>query len=296
MKLLLFLLFSTFSRTISQQCSAGQIAYSSLCLQFIRTPLDFHSAESICSGFSGHLVSIHNSIDNRNVASQAQQFTDGAFWVGAKAIAQDVTNPLNWYWTDGTTFDYQNYQAGQPTSQGSTSCMQVLPGTVCRLPANSPHKPRQPAPTPTIPSHCPSGYTWFSETDFCYKNFVRSTNFNDARSSCQADGGELASIHSQVENDFLVQFTKTGLTVKDNNWNDQVWIGYVYQNQKWQWTDGTNSTFVNWGDGEPNDMQKEWWTVLVADPHESKNSEATKWNNVGQIDERAFVCKRAVLH
>lgn len=56
----------------------------------------------------------------------------------------------------------------------------------------------------SVPSHCPSGYTWYDETDFCYKSTVRFTNFNDARSACQAEGGDLASIHSQAENQFLV--------------------------------------------------------------------------------------------
>ncbi|CAI5454018.1 unnamed protein product [Caenorhabditis angaria] len=303
MKLIIAFSFYFLANSIvAQQCSTGQIAYYSSCLLFIKTPLEFNTANSICTGFSGSLVSIHNAIDNRNVTSYVQHYTNGAFWVGAKTISQDVTNPTNWYWTDGTKFNYQNYQSFQPISQGSTSCMQVLPGTgkwstaacsgtvlpfICELPSLI---------AQTCPSHCPSGYTWFAETDFCYKNFVQQSNFNDARSVCQADGGELTSIHSQNENDFLVQLSKTGLIVSDDGWVDQVWIGFIFVNQKWQWTDGTNTTYVNWGDGEPNKMQTEWWAVLNADAHQGSNTEASKWNNVGQIDERAFVCKRAALH
>ncbi|CAI5454015.1 unnamed protein product [Caenorhabditis angaria] len=293
---------------VSQGCSDGQFAYYSSCLQFMRTPLDFHTANSVCSGFNGHLVSIHNAIDNRNVASQAKHYVDGPFWVGARSIAADVNNLANWYWTDGTKFNYQNYQAGQPVSQGSTSCMEVLSATAKWFTANCtatllPYFCEFPAPieptcsTPICASHCPSGYTWFSETDYCYKNYVQSTTFDVARKTCIADGGELASIHSQAENDFLVEFTKSGITnTTSNGWNEQVYIGYIYQNQKWQWTDGTSSNFVNWAVGEPNKMDFEWWTTLVADYQLVLETYENKWNNVGNITERAFVCKHAVLH
>ncbi|CAB3405902.1 unnamed protein product [Caenorhabditis bovis] len=279
---------------------------SSSCLQFYRSPVNFDTAETICASQSGHLVSVHNAIDNSFIASNANRFFSNKAWLGAKANAADVTNPLNWYWTDGSKYDYTHYKVGEPKSQGRTSCLQLEIGTsswstnacnhtlpfICAYPQIVPPT----CPTPVIPSHCPNGYTWFRETDFCYKNTVKFTNFNDARSACQADGGELASIHSQAENDLLVEFSKAGITNKDKRWNDQVWIGLIYQDQKWIWTDGTAVNYVNWGDGEPNNMDKEWWTVLVSDPHESKNSEYSRWNNIAQIDERAFLCKIRPLH
>ncbi|CCD67798.1 C-type lectin domain-containing protein [Caenorhabditis elegans] len=293
---------------ISAQCGPGSIYQqsNSRCLTLFRAAVNFQTAESICATLSGHLVSIHNAIDNAFVSSQAQKYMDGGAWIGAQASAPDVTNPLNWYWTDGSNFDYQNYKVGQPTPPGSTACMQLETGTAKWQTANCTNKlpficsaaatvvPT--CPTITIPSHCPSGYTWFETTDFCYKTTVQFTNFNDARSACQADGGDLASIHSIAENAFLVGLSKAGITNKDKDWNDDVWIGLVYQNSKWQWTDGSVVNYVNWGDGEPNNMNKEWWTALVADPHEGKNSEGTRWNNVPQDDQRAFLCKIAPLH
>uniref|UniRef100_A0A8R1DLY8 C-type lectin domain-containing protein n=1 Tax=Caenorhabditis japonica TaxID=281687 RepID=A0A8R1DLY8_CAEJA len=185
------------------------------CLTFFRTATDFKSAEEICATLNGHLASIHNAIDNTIVSSQAQKYFSGSAWLGAKTTAPDVTNPLNWYWTDGSNFDYQNYRVGEPRAQGSTACMQLQTETAKWLTANcSSQLPfvcstsssvAPTCPTVQIPSHCPSGYTWFDETDFCYKSTVRFTNFNDARSACQADGGDLASIHSLSENAFLVR-------------------------------------------------------------------------------------------
>ncbi|EFO93073.1 CRE-CLEC-51 protein [Caenorhabditis remanei] len=293
---------------ISAQCGPGAVfqSSSSRCFTFFRTGVDFQSAEAICATLNGHLVSIHNAIDNAFVSSQAQKYFDGSAWLGAKTTAPDVTNPLNWYWTDGSNFDYQNYRVGEPSAQGATACMQLQTGTAKWLTTNcSTQLPficsysssvTPTCPTVTIPSHCPSGYTWYDETDFCYKSTVRFTNFNDARSACQADGGDLASIHSQAENQFLVELSKAGITNKDKGHNDDVFIGLIYQNSKWQWTDGTAVNYLNWGDGEPNNMEKEWWTSLVADPHEDRNTEDTRWNNVAQVDMRAFICKRAPLH
>ncbi|CAD6192866.1 unnamed protein product [Caenorhabditis auriculariae] len=295
----------------SAQCNPGAVfdSASNRCLQFYRPKVSFAMAESICAASFGHLTSVKNAVDNNFIASRALEYFDGSdnFWIGAKATAADVTNPLNWAWNDGSAWSYQNWRVGQPTSQGDTSCTSVqvssskwLTATcssnfsfVCSFPTNV----GATCPPPIIPSHCPSGYTYYSGTDFCYKNTVRSGNFNDARSTCQADGGELASIHSMDENDFLVELSKAGMEVKDDHWNDQVWIGFTFENQKWGWTDGTAVDFVNWADGEPNVMQTDWWTVLVADPHQNKhNTEYMRWNNVGHLDERAFLCKRAPLH
>uniref|UniRef100_A0A8R1HQ32 C-type lectin domain-containing protein n=1 Tax=Caenorhabditis japonica TaxID=281687 RepID=A0A8R1HQ32_CAEJA len=58
------------------------------------------------------------------------------------------------------------------------------------------------------------------------------------------------------------KLSKAGITNKDKSHNDDVFIGLIYQNSKWQWTDGTPVTFLNWGDGEPNNMDKEWWTSV----------------------------------
>lgn len=74
------------------------------------------------------------------MSSQAQKYMDGGAWIGAQASAPDVTNPLNWYWTDGSNFDYQNYKVGQPTPPGSTACMQLETGTAKWQTANCTNK------------------------------------------------------------------------------------------------------------------------------------------------------------
>ena len=81
------------------------------CLQFYRAPVDFKTAESICSVSSGHLASVHNAFSNNFIAAEAQKYFYNS-WLGAETRVADNTNPLNWYWTDETPFNYQNYRAG----------------------------------------------------------------------------------------------------------------------------------------------------------------------------------------
>uniref|UniRef100_A0A673CLH3 C-type lectin domain-containing protein n=1 Tax=Sphaeramia orbicularis TaxID=375764 RepID=A0A673CLH3_9TELE len=79
------------------------------------------------------------------------------------------------------------------------------------------------------------------------------------------EGGNLASIHSQEENDFLVVLIK-GQTCGNMN---RTWIGGddAVQEEFWQWTDGSKFHYTNWAPGEPDHQGPEHcinmkgWTV-----------------------------------
>ena len=55
--------------------------------------------------------------------------------------------------------------------------------------------------TPASPS-CPGGWSHFN--GYCYKLNQDTKSWGDAEAACQSEGGHLASIHSEDENDFLV--------------------------------------------------------------------------------------------
>ena len=64
------------------------------------------------------------------------------------------------------------------------------------------------------PSICDKGWSVFGP--FCYKHFWERLTWWDALKSCEAAGGSLASIHSKLENSFIMTLTK-GLSA---------WFGY----------------------------------------------------------------------
>jgi len=65
---------------------------------------------------------------------------------------------------------------------------------------------------------------------------------------------ELASVHSQEENDYLVSQTT----------DSDFWIGFRDNTNEgdYYWNDGTCVDFLAWADGEPNNMGDEDCTVM----------------------------------
>jgi hypothetical protein len=81
--------------------------------------------------------------------------------------------------------------------------------------------------------------------DFCFV----PRPYLEAEAQCAQNGGHLASIHSQVEHDFLTS-TAFGMAFSDH------WIGFNDRAAEgaFAWTDGTPVDFTFWAGGEPNDF------------------------------------------
>ena len=78
-------------------------------------------------------------------------------------------------------------------------------------------------------------------------------NWFDAQKACERLGSNLASIHDQSEQDYIVSLIDP--TSFGNNARGP-WIGLnrtALHSQIWQWSDGTSVNFYNWNPGEPND-------------------------------------------
>ncbi|EGT33671.1 hypothetical protein CAEBREN_18283 [Caenorhabditis brenneri] len=303
-----FFIFSLLPLVINAQCDPGAI-YSperNKCYQYHTIDEDFKTAESICENSNGHLISVHTAIDNTYFAQQAQKnLYNGLVWLGANADSPVLSNPDNWKWMDKTPFNYQNYQSGQPSVLGSSACMVFNASTgkwltpscqnsypfIC---ASDPVNTVQTTCAPQKANKCPSRYAWLEETNACYKLVSSKKNFTEANAACKQEGAELASIHSKLENDFLVEMSTTSANSSIPSGHSFVYIGLVYLQNKWQWTDGSESEhYRNWAVGEPNYLNREFWTVLMPDPCRADyNPTGTQWNNIENMEQRAFICKK----
>ena len=94
------------------------------------------------------------------------------------------------------------------------------------------------------PYGCPDD--WISWNNFCYKRIEQLLTWNDAKQKCLEYGGNLASVVSAQENDFIFGLSKKKLT----------WIGGndITNEGTWVWNDGTPWSYKNWKNGEPNDF------------------------------------------
>ena len=70
----------------------------------------------------------------------------------------------------------------------------------------------------------------------------------EARAQCQAEGGDLASVHSTGENEFIRQLGRT----------ERLWLGGRRTSctgracTDFTWSDGSAWDYDNWDRGEPN--------------------------------------------
>ena len=136
---------------------------------------------------------------------------------------------------------------------------------------------------------CPSG--WDAYGDKCYKVFaksltVRGKNWDDARGECIGYGGDLVSIGNQSEQAFLTQKTRPYT-------KQHFWIGFNDRRNesKYEWSDGSAVTYINWGKGEPNNYKNEDCTEFYA--YVSRRS---TWNDEGCAKEYGYICKRNKGH
>uniref|UniRef100_A0A7I5EBT5 C-type lectin domain-containing protein n=1 Tax=Haemonchus contortus TaxID=6289 RepID=A0A7I5EBT5_HAECO len=314
--LLAFVLCSLLSSLISaDQCPSGGVfnAQFNKCYVFSTTPAPYALAEQDCINQGGHLVSIVNAFENDivsdNTKSALVSTNSTDFWIGAN----DLVTAGKWAWTDGTNFLYTNWAPGQPQAGKDCASSRLSDGRwmandcqlekayTCsvppQLPFTCPPPPTCPPVTTAAPvvctprqctPHCDSEWTYFSQTNSCFKLFF-GQKWDDAEAFCVEQGGHLASVHSEQENTFVANLARTNKKLTDPD--ELTWIGLHAVGNEWKWTDNTKTDYINWAPKQPDNPGKENCVELAQDP--SDHGWYENWNNENcNTVMRAFVCKK----
>ena len=103
-------------------------------------------------------------------------------------------------------------------------------------------------------------------------------DFWSAQQTCQEWGGELASINTQEEQDAIFSMVDPSL---------YYWIGFhdTSHEGNFEWSDGSDVTYTNWGWGEPNQ-----WMGTEEDCTTFWNANGN-WNDWDCSNEIGFICK-----
>ncbi|KAE9549339.1 hypothetical protein FO519_007455 [Halicephalobus sp. NKZ332] len=294
------------SNNVNPTCPVGSTPSShdrTLCYFVIRELNSFQNSELKCSLSGAHLPRITDGFTNYWIGEVAKSNNLDNVWVGAtnNLVSGDNGVCHAWYWTNNRELvSFTDWGHNEPSigncavlsvsvsySWYSYNCAELL-SSICQLPALS--------------SPCDSDWIPFNETQMCYKTFIDQLNFNDAESVCQGQGGHLASIHSESENDFVVSISKSGvLLTKDQRYSIQVWIG-LYSTaadptgSNWKWTDGTVVDYVYWGPYGGNTSAASHGSIFT-DPIEGTNYyKYWDWNTPAQVlRNRGFVCKKSPI-
>ncbi|ETN81176.1 lectin C-type domain protein [Necator americanus] len=140
-------------------------------------------------------------------------------------------------------------------------------------------------------ANCDSDWTYFDLTKSCY--YVGSDNtFDSAEADCKSLGGHLTSIVNAFENNFVASLTEVG---QKQDTNGMTWIGLRYQQNKWTWMDGSDSSYLNWMKGKPEkDASKYACAEILQDDYKGAK---TQWNDVDcGVRMRKYVCKKPAVN
>ncbi|XP_058635365.1 type-2 ice-structuring protein-like isoform X2 [Onychostoma macrolepis] len=127
-----------------------------------------------------------------------------------------------------------------------------------------------------IDKNCHYGWTPFG--DRCYKFFSQSISWIAAERKCIDQHANLASVHSELENDFLLSLVPS---------SKRCWFGVHdgVQEGAWLWSDGTPYDYTNWCADEPNNIN-------VENCGEISWTSDRCWNDAGCSASVGYVCAK----
>ncbi|XP_074518386.1 ladderlectin-like [Halichoeres trimaculatus] len=102
-------------------CPAGWIGCSGRCFLYVDTPKSWADAEKHCLSQGGNLASVHSHVEHDIIQGMLLRATNShpLAWLGGSDAAQEGT----WLWSDGTPFDFEHWDVGQPDNKANAGCM-----------------------------------------------------------------------------------------------------------------------------------------------------------------------------
>ena len=120
-------------------------------------------------------------------------------------------------------------------------------------------------------------------------------SWTDAREHCNLQNAELASIHSQEENEFVLQLGRENYYNGNHtevNGMEWTWLGGSDSKTEglYLWTDQSPWTYINWRKKEPNDNDGTQDCIMMRTPKDSTDPSGT-WSVYRCNYNSTFICK-----
>uniref|UniRef100_A0A914PNZ6 C-type lectin domain-containing protein n=1 Tax=Panagrolaimus davidi TaxID=227884 RepID=A0A914PNZ6_9BILA len=197
-------------------CPSGQIpskfADPPFCYAFENAKTDWFAAVGSCNEMGGDLISFHNAFENMFVSGEAERiFKDSAtsdFWIGG---IYNTISPGKWSWIDNSTFDFFDWDKGQPQTTTDSVCASAKM----------------------------NGAKWQSQNCFIEKPFVceikqLSTTITTTTTTKQTTTA-ITTTTTRKPNTYIASNNNSNAC----DWTVQAWIGLSRIAGNFQWTDGT---------------------------------------------------------
>ncbi|XP_041103294.1 lectin-like [Polyodon spathula] len=104
-------------------CLKGWSSFKNKCYQYVKDRKTWADAELYCLSLGGNLASIHSVEDNQAIQNliNNNDASNGYTWIGGS----DCFKEGSWYWTDGSKWDYNNWNKGEPNNLGVENCLHL---------------------------------------------------------------------------------------------------------------------------------------------------------------------------
>ncbi|KAI4903512.1 hypothetical protein NFI96_027557 [Prochilodus magdalenae] len=275
----------------SPGCKPGWIRYGYYCYLAGSETKTFEEAKQMCEKAGSYLADINNRIENAFLVSLIGARPEKHFWIGLS----NQKNRHFFEWTNTSKVAFTHFSAGMPGGKQGCVAMTtgVLPGLwdvlsctnqekyICKQKAEGVGTTSAPPTTPVV--SCSEGWHPLKNRHFCAKLFSverkQQKTWSEALSFCREVGGDLLSIHSDDD-----------INRESIMYSSAAWIGYSIQDAAvgFTWSDGSASSYENWEEGEPNDLNNlekcvtiriRWWR------HKGQ------WNDLQCEDKADWLCQ-----
>ncbi|XP_039505327.1 macrophage mannose receptor 1-like [Pimephales promelas] len=222
---------------------------------FINVNKTWTEAQRFCRENYTDLATVDNMTDMNELKKSVNDGDVQYIWIGLKKTGVD-----KWQWSSGEPALYLNWGSGQPNG-GAEECVVIKNGEwhdfLC---SNS------------LTFICNSSNNM--NTGLVFVN--QTKNWRGAQSFCRQNNTELVSVRNQNENQQIQKF------INDSHISTDVWIGLF--RDSWQWSDQSDSSFRNWGPGEPDNHEGNENCTMI------KQKAQGQWADISCNYQFPFVC------
>ncbi|KAK2822606.1 hypothetical protein Q5P01_022671 [Channa striata] len=233
-------------------CKTGWKRHGSYCYFVGTMTKTFDEAKEDCKSSDSYLADVSTGVDNAFLVSLVGLRPEKYFWLG---LSNQKTPEFVWTNTDSVRFTHWNtempghHQGCVAIKTGIFAGLwDVLPCTnkekyICKHLADG--EVPTPRPPTVPPPKCADGWNHIGTQNYCSKTFIENSDkrtWYEARDYCRTIGGDLLSIHTNIE------LRGPSLRYKS------VWIGLYAPDPStgYVWSDRSPVNFQNWEEGEPN--------------------------------------------
>nr|XP_057915903.1 macrophage mannose receptor 1 [Doryrhamphus excisus] len=259
------------------------------------------SARAFCQKNFGELAVITAESERKFLWKQISQGSEGQYYIG-----MIVNLDKSFSWLDETPVTYTAWEHNEPNfANNDENCVTIyksmgywndincglqLP-SICKRSSSFVN-------TTMLPTAIPQGGCapeWIAFRGKCYKIMgTDKKTWQDARTYCKNQGGNLVSVVNEPEQAFL--------TTQMLTYGEDLWIGMndVNWEMRFVWTDGKGISYTNWAKGHPTStpegrfsfMDEEIFDCVIMVGGISKL--IGLWKVEDCNSKRGFICKRNI--